>query len=314
MYSEEIIEAVSWVVKSGNLSSLHGKEVEKFESDFKNYIGSEYAVAVNSGTAALHTALLALGVGPGDEVICPAWTFVATASAVLMCGAKPVFADLEPGTFNIDPHDILYRITMKTRGIIAVHIGGIPCHMDIIKIIAIKNDLWVIEDSCQSLGSSYDGKKVGSIGDVGVFSFYPSKMVTTGEGGMIVTNNESVYKQSQLIRNHGQVGKNIVATLGFNYRMTEIQAAIGQVTLSHIDEEIKRRNINTFISCLKSGSYTIPTAPRKAQVAYSYLPVWFLENAYTNWYTPLYRFPMFEGKPLQYTEEAYRNGYVIPLI
>lgn len=309
----EMIEAVSWVIKSGNLSSTHGHEVEKFETDFKKYIGTEHCIAVNSGTAALHTALLALGVGPGHEVICPAWTFVATASAILMCGAKPVFADIEPGTFNIDPTDIVDKITNITRAIIVVHIAGIPCHMDRIMGIAKQFGLWVIEDACQALGSSYDGNKVGSIGDIGVFSFYPSKMITTGEGGMIVTNKNTVYEYSKVIRNHGQLSKYYSTKLGFNYRMTEIQGAIGQVSLSHIDEEIKRRNINVFISCLKQRDYTIPIAPRKAQVAYSYFPVWFLENAYTNWYIPLYRMPMFEGKPLQYTEEAYHSGYVIPL-
>lgn len=315
MYSEEIIEAVSWVVKSGNLSSLHGKEVKKFESDFKKYVGSEHAVAVNSGTAALHTALLALGVGPGDEVICPAWTFVATASAILMCGAKPVFADIRKDDFSICPQDIFDKVSTTTRGIIAVHIAGIPCYMDEIMKIAKKFDLWVIEDACQALGSSYDGKKVGSIGDVGVFSFYPSKIITTGEGGMIVTNKNTVYEYSKVIRNHGQLSRKYSTRLGFNYRMTEIQGVIGQVTLSHIDEEIERRHKKVFEICLTDFDFTIPKAPLKAQVAYSYFPVWGVQgNHFINWYTPLYRMPMFDGESLLNTERAFRTAYTIPLI
>lgn len=314
-YEKEIIEAVSWVVKSGNLSSLHGNEVEKFESDFKKYIGTDHAVAVNSGTAALHTALLALGMGPGDEVICPAWTFVATASAVLMCGAKPVFADIRKGGFNICPQDIFDKITNNTRAIIAVHIGGIPCYMGEIMKIAKQHNLYVIEDACQALGSSYDNKKVGSIGDVGIFSFYPSKMITTGEGGMIVTNKNTVFEYSKKIRSHGQLTNYYSSTLGFNYRMTEIQGAIGQVTLSHIDEEIKRRHKKVFEICATTFDITIPKAPKKAQVAYSYFPVWFSQDMiYTNWYTPLYRMPMFDGEPLENTEKAWLRGYVIPLI
>lgn len=315
MYSEEIIEAVSKVIKSGNLSSLHGKEVQTFEDKFTDYIGSDHAVAVNSGTAALHTALLALGIGPGDEVICPAWTFVATASAVLMCGAKPVFADIEQGSFNISPYDIVCKITNTTRAIIVVHIAGIPCDMDRIMKIGKEYKLWVIEDACQALGSSYDGKKVGSIGDVGVFSFYPSKTITTGEGGMIVTNKNTVFEYSKKIRNHGQVGKYYSSSLGFNYRMTEIQGVIGQVTLSHIDEEIQRRIKKVFKICTIGNTFTIPRAPIKARVAYSYFPIWFSQDImYTNWYTPLYRIPMFEGKPLQFTEEAHHHGYIYPLI
>jgi perosamine synthetase len=314
---EKIIEAVSRVVKSGNLSSLHGTEVHNFELEFKEYIGSDHAVAVNSGTAALHTALLTLGIKPGDEVICPAWTFVATASAILMCGAKPVFADIEKDSFNIDPHDILDKVTTLTRAIIAVHIAGIPCEMDHIMGIAKEHGLFVIEDACQALGSSYDGKKVGSIGDVGVFSFYPSKMISTGEGGMIVTNRNSTYRYSQAIRNHGQVGRYYSSTLGYNYRMTEIQGAMGRVTLSNIDEEIRRRNAKAhYIKQSATNHIKWPIQPKGADTAYSYFPVWFSDvQKYSEWYTPLYRMPMFDCKhTLPFTEFASKFGFVVPLL
>lgn len=313
----EIIEAVSKVIKSGNLSSLHGEEVEKFESDFKNYIGSDYAIAVNSGTAALHTALLALGIGPGDEVICPAWTFVATGSAVLMCGAKPVFVDISRNSFNINPHAIGYKVTDRTRAIIVVHIAGIPCDMDSVISVAKQFGLYVIEDACQALGSSYDNEMIGSIGYVGIFSFYPSKMITSGEGGMIVTNDHYIFKKGQIIRNHGQSHKYNSIILGYNYRMTEIQAAIGQVTLGNIDREIHTRN--TRAEVIKRGvdiKFTWPEPPKKSKVAYSYFPVLFKEEGYRfiNWYTPLYKMPIFEGEKLPNTEHAWRFGYATPLI
>jgi len=259
--------------------------------------------------------LLALGIGPGDEVICPAWTFIATASAILMCGAKPVFADIGLGTFNIDPQNILDKITGNTRAIIVVHIAGIPCNMGAVMRVANQYNIPVIEDACQALGSEYDNKKVGTIGNIGVFSFYPSKIITTGEGGMIVTNDFDVFDSSRLIRNHGQTGRYYSIRLGYNYRMTEIQGAIGSIELDDIDKKIRYRNsLAEWFKKDKHSNCTTPVIPTKAKVAYSYYPVWEKEGTFfRDWYTPLYRMPIFEGEPLHNTEHAFRRAHTFPL-
>jgi len=239
---KEEIAAVTGVLESGMLAQ--GEVVEEFEDKFAAYIGTDYAIATNSGTSALHTALAAQGIKEGDEVITTAFSFFATASCVLMQNATPVFVDIDPKTYNIDPALIEAKISDRTKAIIPVHLYGQPCEMREIMDIAKANNLAVIEDAAQAHGAEYKAKKVGAIGDIGVFSFYSTKNIITGEGGMITTNNEEIAERARLIRNHGQSRRYFHDCLGYNYRMTNIAAAIGLVQLKKIDTLSLRRMSN----------------------------------------------------------------------
>jgi len=239
---KEEIAAVTGVLESGMLAQ--GEVVEEFEDKFAAYIGTDYAIATNSGTSALHTALAAQGIKEGDEVITTAFSFFATASCVLMQNATPVFVDIDPKTYNIDPALIEAKISDRTKAIIPVHLYGQPCEMRDIMDIAKANNLAVIEDAAQAHGAEYKAKKVGAIGDIGVFSFYSTKNIITGEGGMITTDNEEIAERARLIRNHGQSRRYFHDCLGYNYRMTNIAAAIGLVQLKKIDTLSLRRMSN----------------------------------------------------------------------
>ncbi len=239
---KEEIAAVTRVLESGMLAQ--GEVVEEFEDKFAAYIGTDYAIATNSGTSALHTALAAQGIKEGDEVITTAFSFFATASCVLMQNATPVFVDIDPKTYNIDPALIEAKISDQTKAIIPVHLYGQPCEMREIMDIAKANNLAVIEDAAQAHGAEYKAKKVGAIGDIGVFSFYSTKNIITGEGGMITTDNEEIAERARLIRNHGQSRRYFHDCLGYNYRMTNIAAAIGLVQLKKIDTLSLRRMSN----------------------------------------------------------------------
>ncbi|PLJ77828.1 DegT/DnrJ/EryC1/StrS family aminotransferase [Infirmifilum sp. SLHALR2] len=224
------------VLESGRLASGVGTFVHRFEEEYARFIGVKYSLAVSNGTAALHTAVASLGIGVGDEVITTPFSFVATATAVLHNNAIPVFGDIELDTLNLDPETIVDKITPRTRAILVVHLAGHPAEMDEIMKIARENGLAVIEDCAQAIGSEYKGRKVGSIGDVGAFSFYQSKNMTTGEGGMVTTNDEAVYRKARLFVEHGSEERYYHTTLGWNYRMTELQAALGLGQLSRIEE------------------------------------------------------------------------------
>ncbi|MBD3226855.1 MAG: aminotransferase class I/II-fold pyridoxal phosphate-dependent enzyme [Candidatus Lokiarchaeota archaeon] len=238
---EEEIEAVIKVLKSKRLTLISGNRVSEFEKKFASYIGVKYAVAVNSGTAALHTCLASLDLGPGDEVIIPPFTFIATASSVLHQNAIPIFADIDPDTYCINPEAVKSAITENTKAIIPVHLFGHPANMDPLMEIAEKNELYIIEDACQAHGALYKGKKVGSIGQLGCFSFFESKNMMCGEGGMITTNNQELAEKCRLIRHHGEPSWYKYVRLGYNYRMTEIQAALGMVQLNKLDLMNERR-------------------------------------------------------------------------
>ena len=241
VFTEEEINAVVETLRSGKLTSLTGNKTKIFEEEFSKYLGVKHSIAVMNGTVALHVALRALGIGPGDEVITSPFTFVASASSILHQNAIPVFADIEKDTFNISPESIAERITDKTKAIIAVHLCGHPAEMDEIKKIAEEHNLRVIEDCAQAIGAEYRGVKVGGIGDVGTFSFYLSKNITTGEGGMVTTNNDEVAEKAKLIRHHGEPSWYRYILLGYNYRMTELQAALGIEQLKRLDELNRRR-------------------------------------------------------------------------
>ncbi|MCD7781129.1 MAG: DegT/DnrJ/EryC1/StrS family aminotransferase [Methanosphaera sp.] len=240
--SDEEIEAVTEVLKSGMLA--HGPRVEAFQKEFSNYVDADYGVATSSGTTALHTVLLACGIKPGDEVITTPFTFAATANSVLYSQATPVFSDIDPVSFNLDPEKIEEKITDKTKAILPVHLYGQPADMDPIMEIAQKYDLRVIEDAAQAHGAMYNNKKIGSIGDMGCFSFYPTKNMTTGEGGMVTTNDADLAERAGMIRSHGESKRYEQSLLGYNYRMTDIAASIGLVQLKHVDEFNTKRNEN----------------------------------------------------------------------
>lgn len=234
-------------------SIAQGPYVKKFEHVFGSYCGTNYATACFNGTVALHLALSALGIKEGDEVIVPSFTFVATANAVSYLNAKPVFADIEKDTLCIDINSIKNKITKKTRAIIPVHIYGNPCDMGIINDLARKHGIYVIEDASESHGAIYKGKKVGSLSDISCFSFHSSKMISTGEGGMCLTDNKKLDEKLKLLRSQGKVkneelkGDDFIERqyyhelLGFNYRMTDLQAAIGIAQMKKIDNNIRAR-------------------------------------------------------------------------
>lgn len=248
---QDDIQAVVDVLKSDFLTT--GPKIAEFEQTVADYVGVKYAVAISNGTSALHAACFAAGIGPGDEVITTPLTFAASANCVLYCGGTPVFADVDPKTYNIDPEDIRRKITDRTKAIIAVHLAGQPCDMDAIHSIAREHGLIVIEDGAHALGSVYKGKRVGSLSDMTTFSFHPVKPITTGEGGMIVTDNEDFYKKMILFRSHGITRDDSMMTrndgpwfyqqfdLGYNYRITDIQCALGCSQMKKLDRFLARR-------------------------------------------------------------------------
>lgn len=241
-------------LESGWISSL-GKYVTEFEEKFSAYCGSKYGVSVANGTVALQLALLALGIKKGDEVIVPDLTFVATANAVSYTGAKPVFVDSERESWNIDPSKIEEKITKKTKAIIPVHIFGHPCDMDPIMDIAKDRRLFVIEDAAEAHGAEYKGKRAGCFGTISCFSFYGNKTITTGEGGMCITNDEKLAEEMRFLKDHGMSSEKRYwhSKIGFNLRMTNIQAAIGLAQLEQIEKfiEAKRKNAHLYNSLLK---------------------------------------------------------------
>ncbi|MHA1311101.1 MAG: DegT/DnrJ/EryC1/StrS family aminotransferase [Candidatus Helarchaeota archaeon] len=241
------------VLKSGVLTNKSGQGpmVHKFENNFSNYIGCRYAIATNSGTSALHAALLALDLKPRDEVIVPSFTFVATATIILHVHAKVVFADIEPETFTLDPIKINKVISKNTKVIIPVHLFGHPADMKPLIEIAEDKNIFLLEDACQAHGSEYRGKKSGNLSDAACFSFYPSKNMTTGEGGIITTNNEEFADKIRMIINHGENKAYNTIRLGHNFRMPEISAAIGIEQLKKLPEFINKRAKNASYFNLK---------------------------------------------------------------
>jgi len=236
----DIEKAVCEVLRSG--SYILGNNTKELEKELAEYTDSKYAVALNSGTDALHLALRALDIGKGDEVITSAFTFVATTEAIGIVGATPVFADINSDTFNLDPVEIEKAITPKTKAIIPVHLYGQPCDMDAIMDIAKRYDLYVIEDACQAMGATYKGQKVGSIGDIGCFSFYPTKNLgAMGDGGLLTTNSEALKNRVIALRNHGGAIRYHHEEIGVNSRLDEIQSAILRVKLPHLDSWNKKR-------------------------------------------------------------------------
>ena len=263
---EEEKREVEKVLDSGMLA--YGEWVKRFEKEFSSYIGVREALATTNGTQALILALEAVGV-KNREVIVPSFTFIASATSIIRAGGKPVFVDVDEKTYNIDPEDVRRKITPKTIAIMPVHLYGQAANMDEIAEIAEEHNLYVIEDAAQAHGAEWRGKKVGGIGDIAAFSFYPTKNMTTGEGGMVTTNHDELAEKVAMLRNHGQAERYLHIALGWNFRMTNIAAAIGLVQLKKLDKgnEIRRANAAYYDEVL--GDYVItPHVDERAKHVY----------------------------------------------
>ena len=273
---KEELKNVIDCIKTKMISGSAGKYILEFEEKFSKYCDAKYGVGTTSGTTALHLAIESLGIGDEDEVIVPTFTNAATAFAIIYGGGKPVLVDSEPKTWNIDTNQIEEKITKNTKAILPVHIYGHPCDMDPISNIAEDHNLFIIEDAAEAHGAEYKGKKVGGLGDIGCFSFYANKIITTGEGGMVVTNDEEIAEKAKLLRNlaFSKERRFLHNYLGFNYRMTNIQAAIGLAQLAKIDEFIRRKRsiANTYNLLLKnvSGITLPPEMPWAKNVFWMY--------------------------------------------
>ncbi|MBS7246828.1 MAG: DegT/DnrJ/EryC1/StrS family aminotransferase [Candidatus Jordarchaeales archaeon] len=267
-------ENVLSVLRSGNLTGRVSESgmVMEFERLFSSFLGVKYAVAVSSGTAALHASLLAIDVRPGDEVIVPSFTFSATCNVVLHVGAKPVFVDIDLDTYTMNPDEVKKTLTPKTKAIIPVHLYGHPADMKPIMEVAEEEKIYVIEDAAQAHGAEYNGVKVGGIGHLGCFSFYPTKIITTGEGGMVATNDEELAEKIRMIRNQGERGDYVTTLLGHNWRLPEMNAAIGVAQMRRINEFLakRRRNANRLTELLREvKELVLPFEKGKARHAWN---------------------------------------------
>ena len=249
---DEDVNLITKIIKRGNNWAV-GPEIEQFEKAISNYVGTDYCVSLNSGTSALHAAFLSYGIKENDEIIVPSFSFISTANSVLFVNAKPVFADIENSTFGLDPNSIQEKISSKTKAIVPMDYGGLSCNIFEIQKIAEEKKLLLIEDAAESLGASISGKKVGSTSDSSIFSFCGNKVLTTGEGGALVTNSKQIYDKVKLIRSHGRQNNSDYFNnpsdsnyieLGYNWRMSSITAALGISQLSKLDKIISRRQNN----------------------------------------------------------------------
>ncbi|MCK4424591.1 DegT/DnrJ/EryC1/StrS family aminotransferase [Candidatus Bathyarchaeota archaeon] len=264
---EEEIEVVVKVMKSGVLTHKlgAGPMVTKFEKTFAKFVEARHAIAVNTGTAALHSAIVAAGLKKGDEVILPSFTFVSTAEVVVMTGAKPVFVDINLETYNISPEEVEKAVTKRTKAIFPVDLYGLPADMKRIRETADKHGLVIVEDAAQAHGASYKGNPVGAFADVTCWSFYASKNMTTGEGGMITTNNDEIAEKLRLMRSHGEKEEYKSVMLGHNYHMSEIQAAIGCVQLEKLPKFVAKRRGNAkrlTVKLRKEPKLQLPMKPK----------------------------------------------------
>ena len=283
------IEGVSKIIKSG-LNWATGENIELLERAIAKYVNAKYAVLFNSGTSALHAMMVIYDIKTGDEVIVPSFTFIATANSVLFTGAKPVFAEIEGETYGLDPKDVEKKITKKTKAIMPIHYGGLSCHIRELRAIAKKHNLLLLEDAAESLGARAGEKSVGAFGDAGMFSFCAPKVISTGEGGVVVTNSQDAYEKMKLFRSHGRAeNANYFSsaqmmeyvTLGYNFRMSNITAALGLSQLKKIDKLIKMRQRNSaYLTNLLSpiGKIVLPLAPKNYFHIYQMYTIRLKEN------------------------------------
>ena len=326
---EEIAE-VNAVLRAGALTSAAkdgGKNVQEFEKLVCSFVKSKYAIAVNSGTAALQAALYALNIKSGDEVLLPSFTFVATANSVVSVGAKPVFVDIRRDNYTMDPEDLRKKITKKTKAIMPVHLYGNVAYMD--EISEIAKNIPIIEDAAQSMGSTYKGKQTGTFSELGCFSLYAAKVMTSGEGGVITTSSEKIRDKLLMIRNHGMVHGYDTRILGLNLRLPEINAAIAKVQMKKLPGFLKKRahNAKILTELLSGANITIPT-PRKHEKVNWYLYTISSKNrdkiskalnqngigATVYYGTPVHKTPYYDQKTrLQNTEWAAKNVLSLPV-
>ena len=285
VYSDDDeVKIVTDVIKRGTFWAI-GPEIEQFEKEISNYVEANYCVTFNSGTSALHASMIANGIKPQDEVIVPSFSFISTANSVLFVDAKPVFSDIENTNIGLDPNLILEKITDKTKAILPMDYGGLPCKINELRKICDDNNLILIEDAAESIGSSVNGKKIGSISDSTIFSFCGNKVMTTGEGGAVVTNSKEIYEKLKLIRSHGRVDKNSYFDnplesdyehLGYNWRMSSITAALGLAQIRKLDKLINlRRHIASFFSSSfsKIHQITLPPSPDGYEHVFQMYPI-----------------------------------------
>lgn len=313
--------------------SSKGKFIGLFEEKFAEFVGTSYAVGVPNGTIALHLCMLALGIGPGDEVIVPTLTYISSANCVAHAGATPVFADSREGDWQIDPEDVRRRITPRTRAIMAVHLYGGACDMEALRAIASENSLFLLEDCAEAIGTTYRGKHVGASGDISAFSFFGNKTITTGEGGMVVTNDETLYERASHFRGQGlakhrEYWHDVIA---YNYRMTNICAAIGLAQLERAGDflESKRRIAGHYR--LRLEGLQVALQPVKEQVENSYWMICLLVDDHDNreplrehlsragietrpFFNPVHTMPMYAGRFQRFpvAESLSRRGMNLP--
>lgn len=272
--SEDELAKVSEIIRTGSL--VQGENVEEFEREFREYVGARYAIAVNSGTAALHLALQSSGISAGDEVITSPLSFVSTANAALFLGAIPEFSDVNRSTGNLEPNEVKKIISRNVKAIIGVHLYGLPFDAKELREISNENGATLIEDAAQAIGAEYGGLKVGRLGGVACFSFFATKNLAIGEGGMITTDNEEVASRCRILRSHGARSKYLHEQLGYNYRMTEVSAAIGRIQLPKIEKMNDKRvkNANALHDILSNTpNLSLPPHPRdRKHVFYRYAP------------------------------------------
>lgn len=266
---DEEREAVDRVLRSGMLAQ--GPEVKAFEEEFSEIVDGRHCVAVNSGTSALHMAFIASGIGPGDEVIVPSFSFAATANAVVLAGGTPVFADIDPDFFNLSPTAVETAVSPRTRAVMPVHLYGHPAAMNELMMLCSKHDIMLLEDAAQAHAAALDGRPVGSFGIAASFSFYPTKNMTAGEGGMITTGDERIARTLRLLRNQGMERRYENEIVGFNTRMTDIHAAIGRTQLRKLPGWTRRRQENAaFLDSNLRGVVVPPVAPGAEHVYHQY--------------------------------------------
>jgi dTDP-4-amino-4,6-dideoxygalactose transaminase len=330
-FNNEEINEVKKVMQEGNLTNSSfqgGKRVQELESLLRKFVGSQDAIAINSGTAALHAALLALGIGKDDEVLLPSFTFLATANAVVATGAKPVFVDIKKSDYTIDPDDVERKVTSKSKAMIPVHLYGHTADMKRMSEIASRHSLHVIEDACQSLGSTYNGKQTGSIGELGCFSFYASKVVTSGEGGAIVTNSKELADRLRMIRNHGMLEGYDTRIFGLNLRLTEINAAIAKVQMRKLKKmlQIRRKNAMMLTKILQGKNIVLPKESDGSKYNW-YLYTIAIENrddvmkklnslgigATAYYKTPVHRTPFYSNSSVSLPNTEWAAGHVLSL-
>ncbi len=276
---DEDVELITKIIRRGSNWAI-GPEIEKFEDAIKNYVGCDYCLTLNSGTSALHASLLAYGLGNNDNILVPSFTFISTVNSTKFVGARPIFCDIENETFGLDPKSILTNITEKTRAVIPMDYGGQSCKIEEIKNISDDNNLKLIEDAAEGLGSTVNGKKVGSVADTAIFSFCGNKVLTTGEGGAIVTNSKEVYEKIKSIRSHGRVdnipyfenpSSSEYIGIGYNWRMSSITATLGISQINKLDKLIKlRQNNASFLSSRlsKHKEIQVPNPPKNYEHIY----------------------------------------------